>query len=126
MNFKRAKQEHIERLREISLGRKTHKETGVIQVAGITDQQSQLSNTSCGVLPLVQDQSQIRVIKQSCVESAAKASYAAVLGFEDNQFKKQKLDRHDSVISMLHATKEALTNPFEDDSEEDQGEVSCS
>ena len=35
-------------------------------------------------------------------------SYAAVLGFEANQFKKQKVDRHDQVISMMHATKEAM------------------
>ena len=47
-----------------------------------------------------------------------------MLGFEDNQFKKQKLDKHDSVISMLHATKEAMINPFNDSEEDESNDAS--
>ena len=66
---------------------------------------------------MIQDERLIRVIKQGAItsEKLKQVGYAAALGFEDNQFKKQRVDKHDQVISMLHATKEALINPFTED-----------
>ena len=58
------------------------------------------------------------MLKPGSIESAARESYGAVLGFEDNQFKKHRVDKHDAVISMLHTLKQATlpSIPYEDDS----------
>ena len=66
-------------------------------------------------MPLVQNRDLIRVLKPGNLGNQVKRSYAAVLDFEDNQFKKQKVDKHDQVISMMHATKEAML--IEDDNQ---------
>ena len=65
-------------------------------------------------MPLIQDPRKIRVLRESNIGSLVQQSYADAIGFENNQFKKQKVDRHDQVISMLHATKEAMQNPVSD------------
>ena len=51
----------------------------------------------------MQEPGRIRVLK---MPSYKHVPYADCLNFEDNQFKKNQVDRHDQVISMMYATKQ--------------------
>ena len=83
MNFKRAKQEKFEILRERTI---LGSSKGVTPISA-THTQANGSLDSL-VLPLVQDPSTLKVLRPGSVAAQVRKSYASVLGFEDNQFKK--------------------------------------
>ena len=98
MNFKRAKQEYIEQLRETTILPSTGSKKHAQHVYTPNMHAGTEIHACC---PLLQEPSRIRVLRKpdyKCV------SYANALNFEDNQFKKNHVDAHDQVISMMFAT----------------------